>query len=865
MSHREVVATPALRIRIGRYRLLGPIGHGGMADVFLALADAPTGVQKLAVVKVLRAGHRHDKELITMFMDEARIAARLAHPNVVQTYEVDVDAGLPYIAMEFLDGQPMHHVQRVLENGIPLRVTMRILVELLAGLSYAHDLTDTDGTALEIVHRDVSPQNVFITYDGYVKLMDFGIAKAMDSVAETAVGVLKGKLAYMAPEQVNRVRVDRRADLFSVGVLLWEGIAGHRMWKDVAEIEIAKRLDAGKLPDLPNGEEVSDALVDACRRALQIEPEDRWETAQAFRQALLDTPEANDMLSSEAVGELLRESFESERRQVTQLIEEGKRALGLSPSGAFAPAGIAASNPAEETRLVTPPPRRGAQEVADRIRHLSPEPSGPSSQVGADEPTRVDGHSDAIPAVPVPPREAEPEKRRWTTPVGVGLLVAGVGIGAFFAGRQPATEQVADPGSVTPPRPSSNRAASEPGPTHRCADEDAPLVELSGDIEGQAELGCDKRYLLRFNTFVRPGSTLTIEPGTVIVGDQETKATLIVQPGGRLVAEGTPERPIVFTSERPKDERAPGDWGGVILLGRAPINLADREGRSILGSVEGLTRGGAYGGDDPDDDSGVLAYVRIEYGGIAIAPNNEINGLTLGGVGRGTRISHVEVRESADDCFEFFGGTVNADHLICDGPGDDGIDWDFGFTGTLRTVVVRSPNGEHGIEGDNDPNGSQQEPISAPTLSNVTLCGATDGRERYGMLLRRSTQAKIFGLLTSGWDAAVDIRDDHTGAEVLGSRFGPAKVHPVAIAEQDDVRDGPEANDDNGLDERAQLLAAPTGNASGEFLPSCMGATEALVPKATLTVEVPSDVEADPWAGAFENASDRWDQPWAAW
>ena len=175
-------------------------------------------------------------------------------------------------------------------------------------------------------------------------------------------------------------------------------------------------------------------------------------------------------------------------------------------------------------------------------------------------------------------------------------------------------------------------------------------------------------------------------------------------------------RPIVFTSAAAEGSKRPGDWGGVIILGRAPSNHRDANGQPTTGKVEGLTSGGDYGGSDQNDDSGVLKYVRIEYSGVAIAPNNEVNGLTFGGVGRGTIVDYVQVRHTADDCFEFFGGTVNAKHLICHYNGDDGFDWDNGYQGKLQFLVLQQDptvaDETNGFEGDNDALGSANTPLS---------------------------------------------------------------------------------------------------------------------------------------------------------
>ena len=242
----------------GKYQLIAQLGEGGMAQVYLAALAGPrgSGFSKLTVIKRLRASYEEDQEFITMLVDEARIAARLNHPNLVQTHEIgDVD-GRYFIAMEYLDGQPYHRIQtRVrarakkaggVDDGIFTKeMGYVILLDTLAGLHHAHELADYDGTPLGVVHRDVNPQNLFVTYDGQVKIVDFGIAKAVGRGVETRHGVIKGKLTYMAPEQSVGQHVDRRADLFSVGLLLWEVATGRRRWEDESEGSILRALLAG--------------------------------------------------------------------------------------------------------------------------------------------------------------------------------------------------------------------------------------------------------------------------------------------------------------------------------------------------------------------------------------------------------------------------------------------------------------------------------------------------------------------------------------------------------------------------------------------------------------------------------------------
>ena len=271
--------------------------------------------------------------------------------------------------------------------------------------------------------------------------------------------------------------------------------------------------------------------------------------------------------------------------------------------------------------------------------------------------------------------------------------------------------------------------------------------------------------MLRDIVRVQSGATLTIEPGTIIYGENSTQGSLVIKPGGKIMAEGTVNNPIVFTSEfnKPGSSQTPtyGDWGGIILLGNAPINVPGG-----TASIEGP--GDSYGGTNPDDNSGVMKYVRIEYPGIAYSPNNEINGLTFGGVGRGTTIDYIQVSYSGDDSYEWFGGTVNCKHLIAYRGWDDEFDTDFGFSGKLQFLVgLRDPevadqSGSNGFESDNDGSGSTNSPRTSPTWWNVTLVGplATttspiNSLFKRGMHLRRSSQNKINNALVMGWPLGI--------------------------------------------------------------------------------------------------------------
>lgn len=250
-------------------------------------------------------------------------------------------------------------------------------------------------------------------------------------------------------------------------------------------------------------------------------------------------------------------------------------------------------------------------------------------------------------------------------------------------------------------------------------------VVINSDITTNTIWTNNNIYLLQGGClYVTNDATLTIEPGTLVKGDA---AALIVQRGAKIMAEGTPDQPIVFTSNKPAGQRAPGDWGGLVLLGKAPINVPAGEA-----TVEGGCSLALYGGTDPADNSGILRYVRIEFAGIPFQPNNELNSLTLGGVGIGTIIEHVQSSYGGDDAYEWFGGTVNGKWLVTFRTVDDMFDTDFGYQGKNQWVLgISDPNiadvsGSNGFESDNDAQGSANGPKTDADFSNVTLLGPLD-------------------------------------------------------------------------------------------------------------------------------------------
>lgn len=324
------------------------------------------------------------------------------------------------------------------------------------------------------------------------------------------------------------------------------------------------------------------------------------------------------------------------------------------------------------------------------------------------------------------------------------------------------------------------------------------IVEVSGEITSNTTWTANKVY--RLNGFVRVGvdktkdgqpttsATLTIEPGTIIIGDRETKGTLIVQRGSKLIANGTAEKPIIFTSEKGVGLRESGDWGGVVLCGLAKNNLPGG-----VAELEGQY-GAFHGGANDADNSGSLKYVRIEYAGIPINPNQEVNSLTMGSVGSGTVIENVMASYGLDDAFEWFGGTVNCKNLIAFRGLDDDLDCDNGFSGKVQFVLAlrdksrADQSKSNGFEVDNDGSGTTATPFTSATFSNVTIVGpkatsATEISTNFAAAahLRRNCKIKIHNTVMTGYSIGVIIDGGGTSQNVMNNDLTLKNVYLAGV------------------------------------------------------------------------------------
>lgn len=337
--------------------------------------------------------------------------------------------------------------------------------------------------------------------------------------------------------------------------------------------------------------------------------------------------------------------------------------------------------------------------------------------------------------------------------------------------------------------------------------EEHGFEQISGSLSGNVHWKSDRTYLLKGVVFVEAGARLDIEAGTTVLG--EDGSALVVTRDGIINARGTRERPVLFTSSRKPGSRGRGDWGGLVLLGNAPVN-------SGTGHVEGIDREdprGAFGGSDETHNCGVLNYVRIEFAGYEMSSNNELNGLTLGGCGSGTVLRFVQVHMGLDDGIEFFGGTADLAHVVISRPGDDGLDWDMGWRGHGQFIVVQQDPaaGDNGIEADNLKSAPESTPRSAPSLTNLTLVGGrASERVQRAMTLRRGTGGDFRNLLVTGYGGEViDIRDRATVHQIeqQGLRFSSLLIVDPPKGRALFEPELGEHDDDQGFDEMLHFSA----------------------------------------------------------
>jgi eukaryotic-like serine/threonine-protein kinase len=443
----------------GRYELLARIGSGGMAEVFLAMSQGLAGFNKLVVLKRLRPDVAKDKAMITMFLDEARLAARLQHPNIVNTYEVGEQGGTYFIAMEYLEGQPLNRVLKHASVGSLFRPEMwcHVFAQALSGLHHAHEQKGFDGQPLEIVHRDLSPHNVFLTYSGEAKIVDFGIARATMNVATTGTGMLKGKANYMAPEQV-RGEADRRSDIFAIGLGMWEALAGRGVYRG-EPMAVLHRVLNEPIPLLAEARpDLDPKLCAIVMKALEKEPDRRYQTAKELRDALdAFVRDQGVEVRDEAVGDTLATMFQALRDQVAARVKEcvvelGSRQEEAPMSGSALPS-LKLTNQTGESEVVV----ETLREEAGTPRWAEAVPPSLTPAVAVAPPS----------AGRVPATSRGGKRTKWA--VGVLGAVAIVGTALVASRGIPAPR-------ATPATPATIRVALDSTPSGAAIEKDGQVI-----------------------------------------------------------------------------------------------------------------------------------------------------------------------------------------------------------------------------------------------------------------------------------------------------------------------------------------------------------------------------------------------------
>jgi serine/threonine-protein kinase len=340
-----------------------------MATVFLGRALGAAGFERLVAIKCLHAHVAKDEDFVGMFMDEARLAARIRHPNVVPTLDLENGADGLFLVMEFVEGEGLLGLLRAVfkdRKRVPTQIALRIAIDVLAGLHAAHELTGSTGEPLRLVHRDVSPHNILVGIDGIARITDFGIARAEERLSVTRDGQIKGKIAYMAPEQTSGVPVDRRADLWSLGVVLWECLAGRRLFFGQNDGEVLRNLLVHPIPKLkelvPDVPTEIDAVL---TRALSRDPDDRYATAAHFSDALEEAGGSVGIASARAVGTFVRDLAGA---RIAALQEAARAVVGDGNTSAI--------RALARERVPTDPERTN---VRDDLKTSPPLPAAPQS------------------------------------------------------------------------------------------------------------------------------------------------------------------------------------------------------------------------------------------------------------------------------------------------------------------------------------------------------------------------------------------------------------------------------------------------------------------------------------------------------
>jgi serine/threonine-protein kinase len=440
-------------VTLGRYQLLSRLAVGGMAEVYLARQGELSGFKTLVVVKKVLPHLAVKPDFIAMFLDEARIASMLDHPNVVRITEVGRTENEYFLAMELVQGKPLASILQQSEKAktpIPHNLSALIVANAAAGLHHAHQLTDASGNLLGLVHRDVSPQNIMVSFEGAVKVIDFGIARALGRLGDTNSGSLKGKLGYMAPEQARGEPVDARADIFSLGVVLWECVAGRRLFLRENELATLRAVVYEPIPSASKFAEVDPALDAIIRRSVARNVDERFQTAEEMRIALEKWVFSAGGASTHDLSALMKSWFPSDHLQWQRAAR-----LALDMQESDPPIDVAFPNLA-----------------ANRTGH-SRTGAGRLEGSGSGQKSRTESSNRAQRplTVPTPIQEAPDLRpkffRRLAIPIAVVLALVAIGGGVYYVtNKKPPVEPTPEAKPLAPVRPMVETLPTPEGSNH---------------------------------------------------------------------------------------------------------------------------------------------------------------------------------------------------------------------------------------------------------------------------------------------------------------------------------------------------------------------------------------------------------------
>jgi serine/threonine-protein kinase len=501
--------------RLGRYEVLAQLASGGMATVYVARARGVAGFERLVAIKVLHPHLAHDDEFISMFLDEARLAARIRHPNVVPTLDISDSQGDGYfLVMEYVEGDHFGSLLREAARAgtnVPPNVALRVVVDALEGLGAAHALAGADGQPLGIVHRDISPHNILVGADGIARITDFGVAKAEVRLSSTRDGQFKGKLAYMAPEQASSGFADQRSDLFGMGVVLWESLVGRRLFKAENNGELLHRLLYAEIPRPSDYDPALTPLDAVLAKALARDAQARFQSASEFVDAIEDAASALGGVGNQrAVGRAVKERLGAKIQGEAFRIQAAMDSLGRSE---LPVASIPRPEPSGMLEVLEPTPtgqarRSGAsQSQPSQVRRAAPE----DLTVGA-KPSSV------APQEPAPSRVKLPLALAF----GALVLVAFAGAAWFFA--RPAGLATTAPAAAAPSIAAIPAAPVPPPPPPLPTTRSEPVqaaLPVTSSAPAREERGGSRRHRPD-HAATSAGATMAAEPPAA---ETETRAT----------------------------------------------------------------------------------------------------------------------------------------------------------------------------------------------------------------------------------------------------------------------------------------------------------------------------------------------------